>query len=273
MKILFLAVTAATIGIVLGQVRMSSAVNGYIAIILSVTGACVGSTSIVFLERRRLGFHVYVKNQTVETSQIPGLLGIRNLKVKEDHVCVQDENGRLVVHAYIRIRDIPFLIDDLDQNKKLLLVGNFVRLLGTLGFIFEIIPRIIPISSEAFLKTVGKQIEDQKLIATSEGALVNPAREARIQRLKRIYERMAKGERAKDIGFLAHVMVDGHNETQLVSELGTNVKTLISSLESTLGIKAERLSGFAMYREVTAFFRCGSIVLPPKTSRALTWDL
>src|SRR5437773_5351058 len=202
MKIMFVAVTAAVVGVVLGQIQMYSAVNGYIAVILGVTGACVGSTSIVFLERRRLGFYTYVKNQTVETSQIPALLGIRNLKIKDDYVCVQDENGRLVVHAYIRIRDIPFLIDDLDQNKKLLLVGNFVRLLGTLGFTFEIIPRIIPISSEAFLKSVGKQIEDQKLVASSEGTLVNPARQARIQRLQRIYDRMAKGERAKDIGFL-----------------------------------------------------------------------
>src|SRR3989475_7800495 len=272
-KILFLAVAVATISLVLGQVRTSSAVNGYIAIILGVTGACVGSTSIVFLERRRLGFYAYVKNQTVGTSQIPGLLGIRNLKIKDDYVCVQDENGRLVVHAYIRIRDIPFLIDDLDQNRRSLLIGNFVRLLGTLGFIFEIIPRIIPISSEAFLKSVGKQIEDQKLVATGEGALVNPARQARIQRLQRIYDRMAKGERAKDIGFLAHVMVDGNNENQLLSELETNAKTLISALESTLGIKAERLSGYEMYRTVTEFFRASSVVFPSKTFRVLTWDL
>src|SRR2546426_765234 len=272
-KILFLAVAVATLSLVLGQVRTNPAVNSYVTIVIGVTGACVGSTSIVFLERRRLGFHAYVKNRTIETSQISVLLGIRSLKIKDDYVCVQDENGRLVVHGYIRIRDIPFLIDDLDQSKKLLLVGNFVRLLGTLGFTFEIIPRIIPISSEAFLKTVGKQIEDQKLVATNEGALVNPARQARIQRLQRIYDRMAKGERAKDIGFLAHVMVDGHSETQLLSELETNVKTLISALESTLGIKAERLRSYEMYRTVTEFFRASSIVFPSKTFRVLTWDL
>src|SRR2546427_3314869 len=272
-KILFLAVAVATISLLLGQVRTSSAVNGYVAVMIGVTAACVGSTSIVFLERRRLGFHAYVKNRVVETSQIAGLLGIRNLKIKNDYVCVQDENGRLVVHAYIRIRDIPFLIDDLDQSKKLLLVGNFVRLIGTLGFCFEIIPRVIPISSEAFLKTVGKQIEDQKLVATSEGSLVNPARQARIQRLQRIYDRMAKGERAKDVGFLAHVMVDGHDEAKLVSELDTNAKTLISALESTLGIKAERLTGYDMYSTVKEFFRASSVVLPSKTFRVLTWDL
>src|SRR3989454_1787542 len=272
-KILFLAVAVATISLLLGQVRMSSAVNGYIAVMIGVTAACVGSTSIVFLERRRLGFYAYVQNRVVETAQIAGLLGIRNLKIKNDYVCVQDENGRLVVHAYIRIRDIPFLVDDLDQSKKLLLVGNFVRLIGTLGFCFEIIPRVIPISSEAFLKSVGKQIEDQKLVANSEGSLVNPARQARIQRLQRIYDRMAKGERAKDIGFLAHVMVDGNNEKQLLSELETNAKTLISALESTLGIKAERLSGYDMYRTVTEFFRASSVVLPSKRFRVLTWDL
>src|SRR5437867_7964185 len=273
MKILFLAVAVAIVSLLLGQVRTSSAVNGYVAVMIGVTAACVGSTSIVFLERRRLGFHAYIKDRSFEDSEIPGLLGITSLKVKNNYVCVQDNNGKLVVHAYIRIRDIPFLIDDLDQSKKLLLVGNFVRLLGTLGFTFEIIPRIIPISSEAFLKTVGKQIENQKLVATSEGALVNPARQARIQRLQRIYDRMAKGERAKDIGCLAHVMVDGHNETQLLSELETNAKTLISALESTLGIKAERLKGYEMYRTVTEFFRASSIVTPSKTFRVLTFDI
>lgn len=257
----------------LGQIGNGAQLTGYVAAVIGVTASCVGSASIVFLERRRLGFHAYVKNQTVEPPQIPQLLGMRNLKIKNDHVCVEDESGRLVVHAYIRIRDIPFLIDDLDQSKKLLLVGNFVRLLGTLGFTFEIIPRIIPISSEAFLKSVGRQIEDQKLVASSEGSLVNPARQARIQRLQRIYDRLAKGERAKDVGFLAHVMVEGHNETQLLSELETNVKTLISALESTLGIKAERLRGYEMFRTVTEFFRASIVVLPSKTFRVLTWDL
>src|SRR2546427_5687673 len=272
-KILFLAVAVATISLLLGQVRTSSAVNGYVAVMIGVTAACVGSTSIVFLERRRLGFHAYVKNRVVETSQIAGLLGIRNLKIKNDYSSVRDKNAKFILPAYIRIRDIPFLIDDLDQGRKLLLVGNFVRLLGTLGFPFEIIPRIMPISSEAFLKSVGKKIEDQKLVASSEGNLVSPARKARLERLQRIYDRMAKGERAKDVGFLAHVMVDGHDEAKLVSELDTNAKTLISALESTLGIKAERLTGYDMYSTVKEFFRASSIVFPSKTFRVLTWDL
>jgi len=268
-----LVIAIAVVSVGLGQIGNGSQLTGYVAAVIGVTASCVGSTSIVFLERKRLGFHAYVKNQTIEPPQIPQLLGMRNLKIKNDHVCVEDESGRLVVHAYIRIRDIPFLIDDLDQSKKLLLVGNFVRLLGTLGFTFEIIPRIIPISSEAFLKSVGRQIEDQKLVASSEGSLVSPARQARIQRLQRIYDRLAKGERAKDVGFLAHVMVEGHNETQLLSELETNVKTLISALESTLGIKAERLRGYEMFRTVTEFFRASIVVLPSKTFRVLTWDL
>src|SRR5881397_2385558 len=116
MKILFLAVAAATIGLVLGQLRTSSAVNSYVAVLIVVTAACVGSTLIVFVERRRLGFYAYVQNRAVEASQIPGLLGIRNLKFENDHVSVQDESGRLVLHAYIRISNIPFLIDDQPES-------------------------------------------------------------------------------------------------------------------------------------------------------------
>ena len=41
-------------------------------------------------------------------------------------------------------------------------------------------------------------------------------------------------------------------------------------LESTLGIKAERLKGYEMYRTVTEFFRASSIVIPSKTFRVLT---
>ncbi len=241
--------------------------------ILSITAASIGSVSIVYLEKSKLAFSAYIHDRNFEGSELPGLLGIHEFRVTNNYVSVRDKNGKFILHAYIRIRDIPFLIDDLDQGRKLLLVGNFVRLLGTLGFPFEIIPRIMPISSEAFLKSVGKQIEDQKLVASSEGNLVSPARKARLERLQRIYDRMAKGEKAKDVGFLAHVMVDGADETKLVSELDTNVKTLISALESTLGIKAERLKGYEMYRTVTEFFRASSIVYPSRTFRVLTHSL
>src|SRR5260370_21278653 len=129
MKILLLAIAVTVISVGLGQVGTGPQLSGYIAGVIGITASCVGSTSIVVLERRRFGFHAFVKDQSVEPSQVPELLGIKSLKIKSDHVCVEGENGRLVVHAYIRIRDIPFLIDDLDQSKKLLLVGNFVRLL------------------------------------------------------------------------------------------------------------------------------------------------
>src|SRR6266571_3450590 len=84
--------------------------NAYVAIIIGVTCASVGSTSIIFLERKRLGFHAFLKTLTF----------------REDHVMVEDENGRKIAHAFLRIRDIPYLIDDLDQNKKMLFVTAFV---------------------------------------------------------------------------------------------------------------------------------------------------
>src|SRR5437867_624845 len=145
--------------------------NPYVAIIIGVTCASIGSTSIIFLERKRLGFHAFLKNQTLSGLQTQCLLKIKTLTFREDHAMVEDENGRKIAHAFLRIRDIPYLIDDLDQNKKMLFVTAFVRLLGVLSFVFELIPRVMPVSQEAYLKKIGKEIENQKLLASSEGKL------------------------------------------------------------------------------------------------------
>ena len=269
--ILFLGLAFASITAVILQGRATN-LNPFVALDFGIAAASTGSTLIVFLERKRLGFHAFLKDETLDASQTQRLLKIKTLTFRDGHVLVEDENGRKILHAFLRL-EVPYLIDDLDQNRKMLYVGNFVRLLGTLSFPFEIIPRVIPVSAEAYLKRIGKEIEDQRLLASSEGKQVSPGREARLERLERVYERLAKGERAKDVGFLAHVMLDGGNEAQVLSQLETNAKTVSSTLESSLGLKAERLKGYALMEAVTEFFRASSIVWPSKTFRVLTWDL
>lgn len=246
----------------------------WVAVAISIVVSAMGSTSIIYLERKRIGFKMFVKNVPVENEdELLKFLQIAKIIPREDHVLVQDSSNRLIGHAYLRITDVPYLIDDLDREKKLYYVGNFVRILSTLNFLLEIIPRIMPVSTEALLKRVRKEMEDLQIILSSEGATPNPSRKARMRQLERISERILKGERARDVSFLAHVLVEGKEEENVLRELEANVKTMVSALESGLGIKVERLRGSQMLEAIQEFFRATPIIEPSKTFRMLSWDL
>jgi len=240
---------------------------------IGIVASATSSTAIIYLERRRVGYKWFVSDAPVEKdSELLGLLRIERLTPKDDHIIAQS-NDRLVGHAYARITDVPYLIDDLDRERKVWYVGNFARILSTLSFTFEIIPRIMPVSTEVYMKSINKQIEDLRLTISSEGSTANPSREARLKHLEKLNARLLTGEGTRDVGFLAHVMVEGENEADITRQLDTNMKTMISALESGLGIRADRLNGYRMLEGVQEFFRASPIVQPSKTCRMLSWDI
>ena len=243
------------------------------AVSIGIVASSTGSAAIIYLERKRVGYKWFVSDIPAERDiELLHLLRIDKITPKNDCIIVQG-NGKLVGHAYARISDVPYLIDDLDRERKVWYVGNFARILSTLSFTFEIIPRIMPVSTEAYMKNVNKQIEDLRLTISSEGSTANPAREARLKNLEKLNARLLTGEGTRDVGFLAHIMVEGKDEAQIANQLNSNMKTMISALESGLGIKAERIIGFHMLETVQEFFRASPIVEPSKTCRMLSWDI
>src|SRR5713101_7083053 len=223
--------------VIVEQAGSGSTLNPYVAMIIINAAFVIGCSSIIFWEKSKMAFRAFVKNSPMDGGQALALLRISSLTFKNDYVVVEDQNHRKIVHAFLVIREVPYLIDDLDQTRRLQVVGSFVRMLANLNFPFSIIPIVNPVASDAYLKRIGKQIADEQLIASTEGSQANPAREARIQRLRRVFERLTKGERPKDVNFLIHVMLDGVDEAQLLTQLESNVKTLASAMEASLGIR------------------------------------
>lgn len=243
------------------------------AVSISITMAAAGSTAIIYLERKRIGYKWFVQNLAVEKNdEFMHFLQIDKILPAQNYILVQS-NEKLIGHAYARITDVPYLIDDLDRDRKLFFVGNFARILSTLNFTFEIIPRIMPISTEAFLKNIHKQIEDLRMTISAEGANANPAREARLAHLEKLSASLLSGEGARDVGFLAHIMVEGSNEQEIANQLDSNMKTMISALESGLGVRAERLNGYKMLEAIQEFFRASGIAQATNPCRMLSWDI
>jgi len=245
------------------------------AVAIGVAACSMGSISIVYLERKRIGYRWFVQRIPADKGdQVMHLLQLGKIVPADDYVLVQDFDGkRLIGHAYVRITDVPYLIDDLDKERKLWYVGNFVRILSTLTFTFEIIPRVMPVSTEALMKSVNKEMEDLQLTLSAEGSTPSPSRKARLKHLERISQRLLTGERARDVSFMAHVITEAASEAQIAKELDANTRTMISALESGLGIKAERLKGSRMLEAVQEFFRATAIAEPSKPCRMLSWDL
>lgn len=243
----------------------------YLIIIIVAVTASV--PLVLFKARHTLLFTFSYKNKKISNdSEMAKMLGLSNMTLRTNYVLAEG-SGKLVGHAYFRISNVPFLLDDLDKEKKMWYVGNFVRILSTLNFPFELIPRIMPVPTGVYLNQINKEIDDLKMTLSAEGSMANPRRQARLKYLERIARRLLEGEGTRDVSFLCHIMVEGKTEDELTKELEANAKTLMSALESGLNVRAERLKGTKMLEVVREFFPAALKVNPPKANRMLTWDL
>jgi hypothetical protein len=223
--------------------------------------------------RHRLLFNIRYKKRSIEeTSQLAKLLDLNSLVLREGYVLAQGRS-KVVGHAYFRISNVPYLLDDLDKEKKMWYVGNFVRLLASLNFPFEMIPRIMPVPASVYLSQVNKEIDNLKLTLSAEGSTANPKRQARLKYLEKVAQRLLEGEGTRDVSFLCHIMVEGKDEQSILKDLEANAKTLMSTLESGLNVRAERLRGSRMLEVLREFFPATMKINPRKTNRMLAWDL
>lgn len=262
---------ALTVTLVMSAQSFGVKLSDHYPPIVAVT-AVAAAAIVIYKLRFRIAFAGF-SNKSIDGSDgIGHLLGLQSVTIQPNYILAT--NGKkLVGHAYFRITNIPYLLDDLDKEKKMWSVGNFVRLLSSLNFPFELIPRIMPVPASVYLNQINKEINDLKTTLNAEGNLASPKRQARLRYLEKMATRLLEGEGTRDVSFLCHIMVEGSNEPAIVRELEANAKTLMSALESGLNVRAERLTGARMLEVLREFFRASVKVNPRKANRMLTWDL
>lgn len=245
--------------------------NGENRKLLAVAVCIIAALALIYAFRERIAFSM-VKRE-LNSSEVLSMLGIKSLKLNEDYVIVAREDSKLIGHAYISITNVPYFIDDIEKEKKLWFAQNFARVLQTISFPFEIIVKGFPISAEAELKRIQREIDDLRMRLYVEKGMENPGVQARLKRLEREQQRLLSGEGMRAVSFLLHLLVQGEEEEEIVNELNANVKTVAITLESTLGVKTRRLRRMEMVKAVREFFRASSIALPTRIWKAFTWDL
>ncbi len=272
-SIFIIAIALAVISMVLfGSKSFGLDLSKHLFTIASA-GVAILVLVILFKTRSGLRYALSYKNKKInDSSPIASLLGLQNITLRGNYILAEGSN-KLVGHAYFRISNVPYLLDDLDKEKKMWYVGNFVRILSALNFPFEMIPRIMPVPAGVYLNQINKEIDDLKMTLSAEGSMANPRRQARLKYLERIATRLLEGEGTRDVSFLCHIMVEGKDESSLVKELEANAKTLMSALESGLNVRAERLTGSKMLEILREFFPATMRINPPKANRMLAWDL
>jgi hypothetical protein len=263
-------VIATTMALVLGSSSFGINLSDHYVTIAAVIVPALVILLLVKL-RSQIGFMKY--NKTVQTGgDLGNLLALDNIAIKPNYI-LASKGTKLVGHTYFRITNIPYLLDDLDKEKKVFITGNFVRILSSLNFPFELIPRIMPVPASVYLHQINKEIDNLKLTLSAEGGTASPRRQARLKYLEKIANRLLEGEGVRDTSFLVHIMADGKNEDAIVRELEANARTLMSALESGLNVRAERLTGARMLEVLREFFPATLKINPPKATRMLTWDL
>ncbi len=231
------------------------------------------AVAIIIFKARFAILFARKKGKPITTSEdLSQLLGLQSVTLHDRHV-VARSNSKTVLHAFFKVISVPYSIDDLNRERQIFIVGNFVRILSTLNFAFEIIPRVLPVSPTVYLNQIHKEINDLRITLSAEGNVADARREARLKNLEKLAKRLQEGESVRDISFLIHIMVEGENEQSLEKELETNSKTLAAALESGLNVNAVRLEQHGMMEAVRDFFRLTVRVSPRKSFRMLVWSL
>lgn len=261
------AVTTALSAVEKFAVRAEHAMMALASVVVSIMGIAFYKLQSYFI------YILLIRNKTFKDSSPFGqLLGVPSLTPRDRYILSSAE-GRMVGHAYFEIKNVPYMLDDLEKDKKVWMVGNFNRILSSLNFPYELIPRIMPVSSSQYLGQINKQIEDLRAAVSAEGRLASPKKTLRLKQLETIAKRISEGEGVREVSFLCHIMVEGKDESVVAKELEANAKTLLSVMESGLNVQARRLTGKQMNDKVREFFRACVKVKPSKTSKFLTWDL
>lgn len=234
--------------------------------------ACIAlALALLFVLRREIIFSI--RKKELNSIEVLHMLGIESLKLNSDCIIVKGRGSKLIGHAYISVTNVPYFIDDMEKEKKLWFTQNFARVLQTISFPFEIIVKGFPISAEAELKRIQREIDDLRMRLYVERGMENPGAQAKLKRLEREQQRLLSGEGMRAVSFLIHLLVPGEKEEKIENELDANAKTVSITLESTLGVKTKRLSGVEMVKAIKEFFRASSIALPSRIWKAFTWDL
>ena len=239
--------------------------------LLAVIACIVAVVGLVFLFRGKIAFSMMKKE--MNGNEVMNILGIEQLKLNESYVIVKGSGSKLIGHAYVSVTNVPYFIEDIEREKKLWFTQNFARVLQTISFPFEIIVKGFPISAEAELKRIQREIDDLRMRLYVERGMENPGAQARLKRLEKEQQRLLSGEGMRAVSFLIHLIVQGEKEESIANEIDANAKTMSITLESTLGVKTKRLSGMEMIKAMKEFFRASSIAIPSKIWKAFTWDL
>jgi predicted transcriptional regulator len=240
---------------------------------LGACGVAVVAATVVIKKRGFITYRVSQHNKPIGTTAgFKEILGVDEITPKGS-VMLARNGDRIVAHAYFKISSVPYTLDDLDQQKRHWMTGNFVRILSTLNFGFELIPRVFPVPAAVYLKDIQKKIDDLRLTLSAEGSLANPGRQARLKQLEKLATRLLEGEGVRDVSFLVHIFVEGKNENSTLAQLEINAKTLTSALESGLNVRATRLVNDAMVRSLKEFFPASMNLVPSRLVRMFCWDI
>lgn len=241
----------------------------YSLVIIAITV----TTILVLFKIRFLILFSKKKNKILNTpEELSEILGIDHITLRDKHI-VAKRGNIITLHAFFKIISVPYSIDDLNRERQVFVVGNFVRILSTLNFPFEIIPRILPVSPMAYLNQIHKEINDLRITLSAEGNVADSRRQARLKNLESLAKKLQEGESVRDVSFLIHIMCQGDSEQSLERELETNSKTLAAALESGLSVNAVRLRNHEMLQTTRDFFRLTCRISPKKSFRMLVWNL
>jgi len=203
----------------------------------------------------KLTFERNTKDNALKPEDLPSQLKFECIVPREDYIAIKRLDGSLQLFRFIRVVEIPYSIEDMEKDRKLWMMENVARLLSAINFECRLIHSIKPYDREIYLRELKRKREELQVKIEVQGK--SGDLETKLRLFDRVIERLIMGEQAFDDDIVLQIMVCGHSEASLLSELGKNTKMLQAMLESSLNLRTRILQGHEAWSCIEVFLGAG----------------
>jgi len=211
----------------------------------------LAASAYVVKNWNKLTFERNTKDSEIKPEDLPSQLKFECIVPREDYIAIKRLDGSLQLFRFIRVVEIPYSIEDMEKDRKLWMMENVARLLSAINFECRLIHSIKPYDREIYLRELKRKREELQVKIEVQGK--SGDLETKLRLYDRVIERLVMGEQAFDDDIVLQIMVSGHSEAGLLSELGKNTKMLQALLESSLNLRTRILQGHEAWSYIEIF--------------------
>lgn len=224
-------------------------------IIVAISSAGI-SLLVLFLKKHdSISFlrNVKEKPKQVVDEATRRLCGFKIFTAYNDFIIFESESAKLTGHSYIKLDRLPYMIEEMTEDRQLHITASFSRLLGTFNHPFTYMPICKPVPRTRFIKDITHKIHNLR-IARNVAKVPDPRQQIEEKILEKQLDRLSQGKSPIEVVFLVQLRESGKTIDEIKKKLDIDSSAMINNLDVIHQVSARKLRGVEMIDAITDFF-------------------